>query len=421
MSHGPSTQPLHACRSSRKRLLTPLLALCVSTGAWGLEIGPAELESSWGQPLHLMVPITLSARDREGPLDAQLWLPEHPEIEPMATLTARRRGADILLELRTDSALRASALALRVDVWTDRERVSRAFNLPLGPVPRPPTPAAPVDAQPTEQTSGDRPSASRPSQAPAGAGLTSLERLRARQAAAAQPAEPTPHTSPAPSDDAPQQSPSTEPDTTSTPAQVSRWRGWQIAGVFIALLGLAWLLFQRLRGRTVHVPPPGPEQVARTVILPSQPRLAEATVILPEAPAHTPTTPADGPHSASGHAPPERDTPPAPHDWSLDTLQVEDEAHLHEVYGEHEEAARILRASIEQGETRGAYLLRLLHNYALSGQRDAFVELATALYRDRKDDQSIDWPVVRDMGAKLAPELPIFRKDRLDFDLDAIH
>ena len=391
-----------------------LVLLLCSPPLWGLHIGAPELDSRFDEPLHLVVPIQFTEQDRQGALEAAVWFPDHPELEAIATLSARRRGADILLELTTPTALRLRALALRVDVWTDAQRKSRMSDLRFSPKPQSPS---------TEATQ----TAATPAPLPEASAMTSLERLRARQAAAAQSTEPTDTAQPAPNASAAAAAPlgpgsAATPQPTQAASAPRPWRHWQLAGLVIAGLGLGWLLYRRYGAQTVQVPPPEAETPTRTVILPSTPRLTEATVILPEPAAPTSGSSAGAStrdQADSGSTP---DTDAAnPGNWALDTLQVEDEAHLHEVYGEHEEAARILRTSIEQGETRASYLLRLLRNYALAGQRDAFVELAAALYRDRHDDPGIDWSVIQTLGSEIAPEEPMFHTNRLDFDLDQVN
>ena len=144
-----------------------LVLLLCSPPLWGLHIGAPELDSRFDEPLHLVVPIQLTEQDRQGALEAAVWFPDHPELEAIATLSARRRGADILLELTTPTALRLRALALRVDVWTDAQRKSRMSDLRFSPKPQSPS----TEASQTAATPAPLPEAS---------AMTSLERLRAR-------------------------------------------------------------------------------------------------------------------------------------------------------------------------------------------------------------------------------------------------
>lgn len=90
------------------------------------------------------------------------------------------------------------------------------------------------------------------------------------------------------------------------------------------------------------------------------------------------------------------------------TVDWEDEAAMHELFGDYEEAARLLRARLEEGGPQGAIGLRLLNNYAITHQTDAFIALAWRLHALRGRDPSIDWQAIESLGREFCPQARLF-------------
>ena len=101
------------------------------------------------------------------------------------------------------------------------------------------------------------------------------------------------------------------------------------------------------------------------------------------------------------------------------------EADFHMAYGLYDQAADIVKLAIDRDPKRRDLKLKLLEVYFVWGNKDAFLEVARDLGRERDKAPSGEWDKVVIMGRQIAADDPLFagaapaRGSGVDLDLDA--
>ena len=101
------------------------------------------------------------------------------------------------------------------------------------------------------------------------------------------------------------------------------------------------------------------------------------------------------------------------------------EADFHMAYGLYDQAADIVKLAIDRDPKRRDLKLKLLEVYFVWGNKDAFLEVARDLGRERDKAPSGEWDKVAIMGRQIAADDPLFagaapaRGAGVDLDLDA--
>jgi pilus assembly protein FimV len=109
---------------------------------------------------------------------------------------------------------------------------------------------------------------------------------------------------------------------------------------------------------------------------------------------------------------------------NLDQTDVIAEADFHLAYGLYDQAAELVSKAVEQAPGRRDLKLKLLEVFFVWGNRDAFLDAASALREDLGDGPDPDWDKVVIMGKQICPDDPLFAQataaaGELDMSLDA--
>ena len=85
------------------------------------------------------------------------------------------------------------------------------------------------------------------------------------------------------------------------------------------------------------------------------------------------------------------------------------EADFHMAYGLYDQAADLVKISIERDPARRDLKLKLLEIYFVWGNRDLFLETARQLHATRDEGAPGEWDKIHIMGKQIAPEDPLFQ------------